>query len=233
MRAGCVGYDQAALPSANKSKSKGRGADNKHSSLFLTIRATQTPLATSRIYILRFKSRAARNNLMVGLRGLLADMQVHEGVSISSIHMPKGDKAHSRRRLLGGKGAEHIHEEEVSSTVEMNPEEHSDVMIPLVDVHYLINKEREAYDRLLLMMLQGSVDLKEKEDEELVLREKLEEALAESFEKDRVAANDSKLIMQLSKKLETLLMDNEDLRDQVSPSLAGQSFVIPLRNDFY
>jgi len=48
----------------------------------------------------------------------------------------------------------------------------------------------------------------------MALREKLEEALAESYEKDRVAANDSKLIMQLSKKLETLLMDNEDLRDQ-------------------
>ena len=61
-------------------------------------------------------------------------------------------------------------------------------------------------------MLQGSADLKEKEDEEMALREKLEEALAESYEKDRVAANDSKLIMQLSKKLETLLMDNEDLR---------------------
>ena len=30
----------------------------------------------------------------------------------------------------------------------------------------------------------------------------------------RTIANDSKLIMQLSKKLETLLMDNEDLRDQ-------------------
>jgi cell division septum initiation protein DivIVA len=38
--------------------------------------------------------------------------------------------------------------------------------------------------------------------------------MEESAEKDRVQANDSKLIMQLSKKLETLLMDNEDLRDQ-------------------
>ena len=54
--------------------------------------------------------------------------------------------------------------------------------------------------------------LKEKEDEVMALREKLKEALAENHEKDRVAANDSKLIMQLSKKLETLLMDNEDLR---------------------
>jgi len=212
VRAGCVGYDQSLLPSTSKSKSKGKVSDNKHSSLFLTVGATQTPMATSRVFFLRFKSRAARNNLMMGLRGLLADMQVHEGVSISSIHMPRTDRGQSRRRLLGGKAAEHIHEEEVASTVEMDPGEHADVMIPLEDVHHLVNKEREAYDRLLLMMLQGSADLKEKEDEEMALREKLAEALAESYEKDRVAANDSKLIMQLSKKLETLLMDNEDLR---------------------
>jgi hypothetical protein len=78
----------------------------------------------------------------------------------------------------------------------------------------VINRERENYDRILLMLLQGSEDLKEKEDELLRLRNKLESVVQESKEKDRVQANDSKLIMQLSKKLENLLMDNEDLRDQ-------------------
>ena len=48
----------------------------------------------------------------------------------------------------------------------------------------------------------------------MALRGNLDGVLSESKEKDRVQANDSKLIMQLSKKLETLLMDNEDLRDQ-------------------
>ena len=86
-------------------------------------------------------------------------------------------------------------------------------MVPLAEVHDLINREREGYDRLLLTMLQGNSDLKEKEDELLTLREKLHQALADSAEKDRTQANDSKLIMQLSKKLETLLMENEDLRD--------------------
>ena len=38
-------------------------------------------------------------------------------------------------------------------------------------------------------------------------------AFAACAEKDKTQANDSKLIMQLSKKLETLLMENEDLRD--------------------
>jgi predicted RNase H-like nuclease (RuvC/YqgF family) len=61
--------------------------------------------------------------------------------------------------------------------------------------------------------------LKEKEDEVVVLREKLKEAHAENREKDREVAKDSKLVMQLTKKLEeshhlleALLMDNEDLQ---------------------
>jgi hypothetical protein len=48
----------------------------------------------------------------------------------------------------------------------------------------------------------------------LRLRNKLESVSNESKEKDRVQAIDSKLIMQLSKKLENLLTENEDLRDQ-------------------
>ena len=89
-----------------------------------------------------------------------------------------------------------------------------EVMVPLSAVHEVINRERESYDRILLMLLQGGEDLKEKEDELLKLRNKLESATNESKEKDRVQANDSKLIMQLSKKLENLLMENEELRDQ-------------------
>ena len=87
-------------------------------------------------------------------------------------------------------------------------------MVPLTAVHEALNRERESYDRILLMLLQGNEDLKEKEDESLKLRQKLESMMEQSKEKDRVQANDSKLIMQLSKKLESLLMDNEELRDQ-------------------
>mmetsp|Transcript_27066 Transcript_27066/g.41516 ORF Transcript_27066/g.41516 Transcript_27066/m.41516 type:complete len:171 (+) Transcript_27066:4838-5350(+) len=150
-------------------------------------------MAAARSYIMRFKSRSARNDLLKGLRGMLSDMQIKEGVSISSVQ-------NSGQRTNGfGPGHE---------------EDDDEIMIPLPDVHKAIDRERENYDRLLLLMLQGSDDLKEKEDEILGLRGKLETVTAESLEKDRVQANDSKLIMQLSKKLETLLMDNEDLRDQ-------------------
>jgi len=118
---------------------------------------------------------------------VLADMQIREGVSISGLH----------------------HDKE-----EVQDEERDEIMVPLAAVHNALNREREHYDRILLMLLQGNEDLKEKEDELLMLRNKLESVVDQSKEKDRVQANDSKLIMQLSKKLETLLMENEDLRDQ-------------------
>jgi hypothetical protein len=114
-------------------------------------------------------------------------MQIHEGVSVSGLQ---------------------------SSEDSPDYDEEDDVMVPLGAVHKVLNREREAYDRIILMLLQGTEDLKEKEDELLKMRSKLESVVDESAEKDRVQANDSKLIMQLSKKLETLLMDNEDLRDQ-------------------
>lgn len=187
VKAGCSGYDHTELPSAagrSKSKSKTRG-ENKQGSLFITLTATPTKSAASRSYILRFKSRSARNELLNGLRRVLADMQIKEGVSISGLQ-----------------------------SEDINDESGRPSMVPLEAVNQVLDKEREAYDRILLMLLQGLEDLKEREDELVKLRNKLESVIEESLEKDRVQANDSKLIMQLSKKLETLLMDNEDLRDQ-------------------
>mmetsp|Transcript_29781 Transcript_29781/g.54693 ORF Transcript_29781/g.54693 Transcript_29781/m.54693 type:complete len:203 (+) Transcript_29781:399-1007(+) len=173
------------------------------SSLFLTIKATPTPMASSRSYFLRLKSRSTRNDLLSGMRGILADLQVHEGVSISQIQTPAA--AQHARRMPGS----------AHKNAGPNPFQgkRGDIMVPLAEVHDLINRERESYDRLLLIMLQGSSDLKEKEDELLSLRGKLHQSMADCAEKDKTQANDSKLIMQLSKKLETLLMENEDLRD--------------------
>jgi hypothetical protein len=190
VRAGCAGYDHAELPSASgktkKKKDSKTGSENKQTSLFMTIKATPTPVASSRSYIFRFKSRSTRNDVLNGLRSILADMQIHEGVSISGLQAKE----------------------------EVYDDDKERVMVPLAAVHEALNRERESYDRILLMLLLGNEDLKEKEDESLKLRQKLETMMEQSKEKDRVQANDSKLIMQLSKKLESLLMDNEELRDQ-------------------
>lgn len=195
VRAGCSGFDHTELPTATgKTKAK-KGSktskvvsksENKQGSLFMTIKATPTPIASSRTYICRFKSRSARNDMVIALRSILSDMQIKEGVSVSGFQAEK----------------------------DVQDEDLDQIMVPLSSVHEVMNRERENYDRLLLLLLQGSEDVKEKEDELLSLRNRLESVINESKEKDRVQANDSKLIMQLSKKLENLLMDNEDLRDQ-------------------
>ena len=193
VKAGCAGYDHAELPSSSSKKGKSSKVklENMQSSLFLTIKATPTPMASSRSYFLRVKSRATRNDLLVGLRGILSDLQVHEGVSISQLQTPAA--VQQARRMPGS----------AHKNAGPNPflGNRGDIKVPLGEVHDLINRERESYDRLLLTMLQGSADLKEKEDELLALRNKVHQSMAECAEKDKTQANDSKLIMQLSKKL--------------------------------
>lgn len=188
IKAGCDGHDPSDFPTTGRAKK----VDNKQGSCFLTLKAAPTPVASERLYFLKFKSSSARNDLLMGLRGLLADLQINEGVKISSID--------DRKILLNGK--------------EESASQDKDIHIPLSEVHKAIDTERGAYDRLLLLMLQGTTDLKDREKELMALRGKMDEVKNESKEKDKVQANDSKLIMQLSKKLETLLMDNEDLREQ-------------------
>jgi len=206
--AGCDGYNLAKLPGTSKRSKK--SDENKSSALFLTLKASPTPVASSRSYFLKFKSRSARNDLLLGLRSLLADMQIHEGVNISTMettetHGQRVSNSPSRRRP----GQEHH-----SPQRGIAPSDAENMLVPLSQVHKAIDLERQAYDRLLLLTLQGMSDLKKSEDTTVKISSTLDAVTADSEEKDRVQANDSQLIMQLSKKLETLLMDNEDLRDQ-------------------
>merc|ERR1712194_604694 len=146
-----------------------------------------------------------------------ADVQIHEGVSVSTMLSPDKTEhgAHGRapgRRMPNANSLGHSHHPALPEKSQGS--NGPDILVPLSEVHKALNKERQNYDRLLLLMLQGSPDLREQEEEFLGLRDKLSVVTADSEEKDRIQANDSKLIMQLSKKLEMLLMENEDLRDQ-------------------
>lgn len=217
--AGCDGFDPRALPLSSK-RTK-RNNDNMGSSLFLTLKASPTPIASSRSYFLKFKSRSARNDLLLGLRGLLADMQINEGINISSISAPPvvGHVASSSPMRTKPSQDNQVHSFplRMKSQQNNNPiplNDSKNMLVSLSEVHKTFDLERQAYDKLLLVMLQGSSDLKKSEDDLVAMQGRLDAVITDSKEKDRIQANDSKLIMQLSKKLETLLMDNEDLRDQ-------------------
>lgn len=218
VKAGCAEYDCFKLPQPKSSKSKTKHNDNTQPNLFLTLKASPTPLATTRLFFVKFMSRSSRNDLLNGIRGVLADLQIHEGVSISSIHTPHEGRRESSRRRMPNANTAHPQEQQGGDPSlfenEDEDEDPQEILVPLADVKMALNREREAYDRLLLLMLQGGADTAEKEDQMVSLRNRLDTAVQKSYEKDKVQENDSKLIMQLSKKLETLLMDNEDLRDQ-------------------
>jgi len=109
-------------------------------------------------------------------------------------------------------------------------------MVLLSDVHRQLSKERSAYERVMVQMLQATFDLQEKEDEMLGLVEALErEKKKEGRSRrssgghkwwgggggkggpggDREDEEEKTVVMQLSRKLEELLIDNEDLREQI------------------
>merc|ERR1711957_761559 len=81
------------------------------------------------------------------------------------------------------------------------------------DVKELIVKERANYECLLVQMMQGKDDMLEKEDEVLELRQNIESMAVAENEKSDIHKNDSKLIMQLSKRLEGLLISQEDMEE--------------------
>ena len=124
VKAGCVGFDHAELPSSSSKKGKTSKvkSENLHSSLFLTIRATPTPLASSRSYYLRLKSRSTRNDLLIGLRGILADLQVHEGVSISQIQTPAAAQQQAAaQQAAAQQAAAQQQQPQPNSTMSMGP----------------------------------------------------------------------------------------------------------------
>ena len=81
-------------------------------------------------------------------------------------------------------------------------------MVLLEDVHSQLSKERGNYERLLIQLLQSTFDLASKEEEVAKFKRRMEES------EKGIGRVDDKVLMQLSKKLETLLIDNEDLREQ-------------------
>jgi len=203
IKAGCLGYSSGILPMSKSSKT--RSKDNKNSTLFLTIKATPTPVAPSRSYFIKLKTREERNEMLHGLRKVMADLQIEESTVSQQKNAPHLSRtsAPQRRRIVG----------RTNITKEVTHEDNSQA-VPMSEVKTLIVKERANYERLLVQMMQGKDDMLEKEDEVLELKQTIESMAVAENEKSKIQANDSKLIMQLSKKLETLLISLEDMKER-------------------
>ena len=218
-RAGCAGIDDGLLPCA-----KGKPVDSSlESGLFLTLVAVATPNSPSRSFFLKFKTRVERNDMLCGLRKLLADIQIFEGEESAGGSngltspfrnvSPATSLGLSKSFLKPKKGGAEA-QIKAKKVYGSGGQKGAKTMVLLEDVHTQLSKERSNYERLMVQMLQSTFDLSEREDEVALLKKQLAEEQIAVTKRGRSQSEEHKVMMQLSRKLETLLVDNEDLREQ-------------------
>lgn len=75
--------------------------------------------------------------------------------------------------------------------------------------------ESEKYERLMMQTLAMTNDLNEREDQIIALK-KREAALEENLKiRERMYAQDAQVRLQLGKRLEQVLMDKEEIKDEL------------------
>ena len=83
------------------------------------------------------------------------------------------------------------------------------------DVKRQLLVERSNYEKLMVQMLVLTNDLNEREDQ-IIAMKKREEAFKEQLaSKEKMYEQDAKVRMQLGKRLEDVLMDKEEIKDEL------------------
>ena len=234
MKAGCEGYISAQLPvSSSKTSSKG----NKNSTLFLTIKTAPTLAEPSRFYFLKFKTRDDRNTMLNGLRNILAEIQVEEMIEEDPIqnfpqrresftpiqNLPQRRDSFTQRResLAPKRGLAGRRESRVNALVAVpkpillkeDTSKTSSQTVTMSDVKILIIKERAHYERLLFQHMQSKNDMLEMESEVMRLNQEIDSINSEENKQEKSEGKETKLVLQLSAKLETLLMALETMKE--------------------
>ncbi|CAE7846066.1 unnamed protein product, partial [Symbiodinium microadriaticum] len=85
--------------------------------------------------------------------------------------------------------------------------------------------ERSNYEKLMVQMLVLTNDLNEREDQIIAMKKREEAYIEQLASKDRMYEQDAMVRMQLGKRLEQVLMDKEEVKDELD-SLKAQLEVI-------
>lgn len=75
--------------------------------------------------------------------------------------------------------------------------------------------ERSNYEKLMVQMLVLTNDLNEREDQLISMKKREEAYLEQLASKDRMYEQDAMVRMQLGKRLEQVLMDKEEIKDEL------------------
>ena len=75
--------------------------------------------------------------------------------------------------------------------------------------------ERSNYEKLMVQMLVLTNDLNEREDQIIAMKKREEAYIEQLASKDRMYEQDAMVRMQLGKRLEQVLMDKEEVKDEL------------------
>jgi len=198
-------------------------ATTKDDSRYLTI-VSHAPGHAPRNLSILVESREERNAILTGLRTLVSDM--HMSASNDDVDLTTSDSttggtqttkavrrasfrdtilAEANKEELGGAGGG---TDKAARRGSLTGESTSEVKRQLL-------VERSNYEKLMVQMLVLTNDLNEREDQ-IIAMKKREAAFEEQLaSKEKMYEQDAKVRMQLGKRLEDVLMDKEEIKDEL------------------
>lgn len=94
-------------------------------------------------------------------------------------------------------------------------EESSSSSQSVTEVKRQLLVERSNYEKLMVQMLVLTNDLNEREDQIIAMKKREEAYIEQLASKDRMYEQDAMVRMQLGKRLEQVLMDKEEVKDEL------------------
>jgi uncharacterized coiled-coil protein SlyX len=91
----------------------------------------------------------------------------------------------------------------------------------ITDVKKQLVVERTNYEKLMVQMLVLTNDLNEREDQIIAMKKREEAYIEQLASKDRMYEQDAMVRMQLGKRLEQVLMDKEEVKDELDNLKVG------------
>lgn len=200
-------------------------SQSKDDSQYLTI-VSHSPGSAPRNVSILLESRDERNTILTGLRTLVSDVHmstsnetVETSTEAASSSQPAQKQAVRRRSsfkesILAEAKIEDKANQSKSSQGKpsrrgsLGSESASEVKRQLL-------VERSNYEKLMVQMLVLTNDLNEREDQ-IIAMKKREAAYEEQLaSKEKMYEQDAKVRMQLGKRLEDVLMDKEEIKDEL------------------
>jgi hypothetical protein len=223
---------------------QGTGREEVEESRFLSIISVPTPSQLGRTIIIQVSNREVRNSILNGLRSLVNEVIHHDPDEIDQAierrmsdqthhhHSPRrqptrggerkgqGSASHLERLTRKQKQAEDYEEMEVNdnSASDYSDSDSSgieDIFVHLSEVKRQLRLERMNYERVMAQMLDLTNDLTMREEEIHKLRRQVNELSEAQQQKERRYEQDAEIRMKLGKRLEQVLMEKEELKEEL------------------